>query len=103
MDTAFRKIDIDQYDEDRLVPSDLYDPDPRGPDGVLAELLSMRQLVAFRRCEVTAHDGEARSLLTLHSQRNTHLDNRLLTSVLLFRASAKTHLRKATSCRMLKS
>ena len=37
MDTAFRKIDIDQYDEDRLVPSDLYDPDPRGPDGVLAD------------------------------------------------------------------
>ena len=37
MDTAFRKIDIDQYDEDRLVPSDLYDPDPRGPDGVLTD------------------------------------------------------------------
>jgi hypothetical protein len=37
MDTAFRKIDIDQYDEDRLVPQDLYDPDPRGPDGVLAD------------------------------------------------------------------
>ncbi|GHJ84248.1 hypothetical protein NliqN6_0650 [Naganishia liquefaciens] len=37
MNTAFRKIDIDQYDEDRLVPSDLYDPDPRGPDGVLAD------------------------------------------------------------------
>ncbi|KAJ9105370.1 hypothetical protein QFC21_001739 [Naganishia friedmannii] len=37
MDTAFRKIDIDQYDEDRLVPQDLYDPDPRGPDGVVAD------------------------------------------------------------------
>lgn len=37
MDAAFRKIDIDQYDEDRLVPQDLYDPDPRGPDGVLAD------------------------------------------------------------------
>ncbi|KAJ9120609.1 hypothetical protein QFC22_002538 [Naganishia vaughanmartiniae] len=37
MDTAFRKIDIDQYDEDRLVPQDLYDPDPRGPDGVIAD------------------------------------------------------------------
>ncbi|KAJ9112301.1 hypothetical protein QFC19_000720 [Naganishia cerealis] len=37
MDTAFRKIDIDQYDEDRLVPEDLYDPDPRGLDGVLAD------------------------------------------------------------------
>lgn len=32
---AFRKIDIDALDEDVLSPSDLYDPDPRGPDGVL--------------------------------------------------------------------
>lgn len=40
MDTAFRKIDIDQYDEDRLAPQDLYDPDPRGPDGVLADARS---------------------------------------------------------------
>ena len=31
---AFRKIDIDAYDEDVLLPSDLYDPDPRGPSGV---------------------------------------------------------------------
>jgi actin related protein 2/3 complex subunit 5 len=34
---AFRKIDIDAYDEDVLLPSDLYDPDPRGPDGVTAD------------------------------------------------------------------
>ena len=33
----FRKIDIDQYDEDVLLPSDLYDPDPRGPEAVTAE------------------------------------------------------------------
>lgn len=31
---AFRKIDIDAFDEDVLLPSDLYDPDPRGPDAV---------------------------------------------------------------------
>lgn len=37
MDTAFRKIDIDALEEDHLLPSDLYDPDPRGPDGVLAD------------------------------------------------------------------
>lgn len=36
-DTAFRKIDIDALDEDVLSPSDLYDPDPRGPDGVLSD------------------------------------------------------------------
>ena len=27
---AFRKIDIDALDEDQLLPSDLYDADPRG-------------------------------------------------------------------------
>lgn len=36
-DTAFRKIDIDALDEDVLSPSELYDPDPRGPDGVLSD------------------------------------------------------------------
>jgi actin related protein 2/3 complex subunit 5 len=34
---AFRKIDIDALDEDVLLPSDLYDPDPRSPDVVLSE------------------------------------------------------------------
>lgn len=36
-DTAFRKIDIDSFDEDVLTPSDLYDADPRGPAGVLSD------------------------------------------------------------------
>ena len=36
-DTAFRKIDIDALDEDVLLTSDLYDPDPRGPDVVTSE------------------------------------------------------------------
>ncbi|WVQ80745.1 hypothetical protein IAT38_002850 [Cryptococcus sp. DSM 104549] len=40
MSTAFRKIDIDALDEDVLLPSDLYDPDPRGPDGVLSDARS---------------------------------------------------------------
>jgi len=31
---AFRKIDIDALDEDVLLPSDLYDPDPRTPQEV---------------------------------------------------------------------
>ena len=31
MDTSFRKIDIDQYDEDVLLDSELYDTDPRDP------------------------------------------------------------------------
>jgi len=33
----WRRLDVDQYDEDRVLPSELYDPDPRGPDGVLHE------------------------------------------------------------------
>ena len=35
MDTAFRKIDIDIYDEDVLLESELYEPDPRDPGTVL--------------------------------------------------------------------
>ncbi|KAF8153957.1 actin-related protein ARPC5 [Crassisporium funariophilum] len=37
MDNAFRKIDIDQYDEDVLQESELYEADPRGPAEVLEE------------------------------------------------------------------
>ncbi|CAE6398692.1 unnamed protein product [Rhizoctonia solani] len=36
-DTAFRKIDVDKLEEDILLSTDLYDPDPRGPDGALAD------------------------------------------------------------------
>ena len=35
MDNAFRKIDIDQYDEDVLLDSELYEADPRDPTEVL--------------------------------------------------------------------
>ncbi len=31
MDVNFRKIDIDQYDEDALLDSEVYDLDPRDP------------------------------------------------------------------------
>lgn len=34
--TNFRRIDIDQYDEDRVDPASLYHPDPRGPARALA-------------------------------------------------------------------
>jgi actin related protein 2/3 complex, subunit 5 len=37
MDNAFRKIDIDQYDEDVLFDEELYEPDPRDPATVLAD------------------------------------------------------------------
>ncbi len=37
MTTAFRKIDIDALEEETILPSDLYDPDPRGTEGVRAD------------------------------------------------------------------
>lgn len=37
MDGAFRKIDVDVYDEDVLLESELYDADPRDPSEVLNE------------------------------------------------------------------
>ncbi|KAG8989171.1 hypothetical protein FRB93_003732 [Tulasnella sp. JGI-2019a] len=37
MAEAFRKIDIDAYDEDVLLESDLVDPDPRDPATVLSD------------------------------------------------------------------
>jgi hypothetical protein len=40
---AFRKIDIDALDEDVILPSDLYDQDPRGPDAVTADAKSKSQ------------------------------------------------------------
>ena len=37
MDISFRKIDIDAYDEDILLETELYDPDPRGPQQVIQD------------------------------------------------------------------
>ena len=35
---SFRKIDVDVYDEDALVETELYDADPRGPAQVLNDV-----------------------------------------------------------------
>jgi actin related protein 2/3 complex subunit 5 len=37
MDVNFRKIDIDAYDEDVLLETELYDPDPRRPQQALED------------------------------------------------------------------
>jgi actin related protein 2/3 complex, subunit 5 len=37
MDINFRKIDVDVYDEDILQETELYDPDPRGPQQVIQD------------------------------------------------------------------
>lgn len=50
MDVAFRKIDIDVYDEDALQDSELYEADSRDPAQVLgdarARQASVRSLLA---------------------------------------------------------
>ena len=35
MDVNFRKIDVDQYEEDVLLDSELYEADPRDPAQIL--------------------------------------------------------------------
>jgi actin related protein 2/3 complex, subunit 5 len=45
MEGAFRKIDIDQYDEDVLHDEELYDPDPRDPAQALDEARQRAQAV----------------------------------------------------------
>jgi hypothetical protein len=68
---AYRKIDIDALDEDVILPSDLYDPDPRGVQGVLSEAQrksgEVRGLVSKYVMAVTLSGPyrEARILLVL--------------------------------------
>ena len=52
METNFRKIDIDQYDEDVLLESELYDADPRDPIQVLADAKSKASAVQIGRAHV---------------------------------------------------
>jgi hypothetical protein len=46
MDNAFRKLDVDQYSEDRVLPTDLYTPDSRSASQVLSATQS--KLTAVR-------------------------------------------------------
>jgi len=45
MTEKWRKINIDQYDEDVVLESELYDPDPRDPSTILADAKGKAQLV----------------------------------------------------------
>jgi len=53
METAFRKIDIDKYDEEVLRDEDLYDADPRDPSQILEEA---RQRQAAVRSSLARND-----------------------------------------------
>jgi hypothetical protein len=45
MTEKWRKINIDQYDEDVVLDSELYDPDPRDSSTILADAKGKAQLV----------------------------------------------------------
>lgn len=47
-DRAFRKIDIDAYDEDVWMDSELYEPDPRSPGQLLND--ARQKQTAVRTC-----------------------------------------------------
>jgi len=56
MDTAFRKIDIDAFDEDVIHESELYEADPRDPSEVLDDAkqrqVAVRSLLA--KCAISS-------------------------------------------------
>lgn len=63
MDTAFRKIDIDIYDEDILQESELYDADPRDPAQVLDDAKQRQTAVrsALAKCVATTRIADIKS------------------------------------------
>ncbi|KAK4046842.1 arp2/3 complex subunit [Microbotryomycetes sp. JL221] len=44
-DSSFRRLDVDQYDEDRVLETDLYTPDSRAPNQVLSDTQQTQQQV----------------------------------------------------------
>ncbi|BGP18167.1 hypothetical protein JCM10213_009010 [Rhodosporidiobolus nylandii] len=42
---SFRKLNVDQYDEDRVLPSDLYHPDPRPASQILSDAQAKEKTV----------------------------------------------------------
>lgn len=84
MDTAFRKIDIDAYDEDAFLESELYDPDPRGPAQVLADAKQKQTSVRSSLAKyVTSRDLQERNFIRSQPQRR-------------YRRSSDYSLRKCT-------
>lgn len=45
MDTHFRKINVDLYDDDIFEPSELYTPDPRSPTEILQQAKGKASMV----------------------------------------------------------
>lgn len=70
MASNFRKIDIDQFDEDVLNEEELYDPDPRDPSQVLADTKQKASAVRgyLTKCVFQQH-SIARIMLTFSDSR----------------------------------
>lgn len=68
MDGAFRKIDIDIYDEDVLREEELYDADPRDPSQVLAEAKQKQNSVRSALSKSVHLDCALSALLTPSSR-----------------------------------
>lgn len=58
MDVSFRKIDIDQYEEDVLLDNELYEADPRDPTQVLNDTKQKGAAVrsSLSKCVSDSHD-----------------------------------------------
>lgn len=56
----FRKIDIDQYDEDVILESELYEPDPRDPAQVMDDVKQKASAVrsSLAKCVASRCDIE---------------------------------------------
>ncbi|TFK81180.1 arp2/3 complex 16 kDa subunit [Polyporus arcularius HHB13444] len=64
MDVNFRKIDIDQYDEDALLDTELYESDPRDPTQALSDT---KQNAAAVRSSLSKNDYVGALTLVLES------------------------------------
>ncbi|KAG8994383.1 hypothetical protein FRB90_000444 [Tulasnella sp. 427] len=93
MTDAFRKIDIDAFDEDVLLESDLVDPDPRDPATVLADVKAKNtQLRSFLTKCVAGDTAGALALVLADAPYGPNVDEAKalnLASVMLILNSTK--------------
>ncbi|CDO69932.1 hypothetical protein BN946_scf184836.g6 [Trametes cinnabarina] len=79
MDVSFRKIDIDQYDEDALLVTELYEADPRDPAQALNDV---KQKAAAVRSSLAKGDIVAALMLVLEdAPYGPHLDDAKVASL----------------------
>ncbi|KAH9964875.1 arp2/3 complex subunit [Russula dissimulans] len=79
MDVNFRKIDIDAYDEDVLLETELYDPDPRDPQRVIEDAKAKAASVRTSLAKGDIQEAKTVTLQTvvtvLNSTKSTDIPN----------------------------